>query len=243
MFSINTCSRWLKGVPKKNIKPLNGKPLIHYTIEAARAIFSDEDICVSTDSEEIKVVSEKTGLKVPFLRPDYLSTDTADSQSVLLHALDFYEAKGEEYDVVILLQPTSPFRTSQHIQEAIDLYSADLDMVVSVKKAKGNPYFSLFEENENGFLEISKKGNFTRRQDCPKVYEYNGSIYVRKGESLLKYNSVSLEKTLKCEMDEFYSVDIDNQFRFSNFYISFQFFYTCYIFTIDKGDDFFRQRG
>lgn len=198
-----------KGVPKKNIKPLNGKPLIHYTIEAARNIFSDEDICVSTDSEEIKVISEKTGLKVPFLRPDYLSTDTADSQSVLLHALDFYETEGKEYDVVVLLQPTSPFRTSQHIQEAVDLYTADLDMVVSVKKAKGNPYFSLFEENENGFLGISKKGNFTRRQDCPKVWEYNGAIYIINVNRLKEERIVQFNKVKKYIMSSENSVDID----------------------------------
>lgn len=203
-----------KGVPKKNIKLLNDKPLIHYTIEAARAIFSDEDICVSTDSEEIKTVVEATGLKVPFLRPAHLATDIADSQSVLLHALDFYETKGKKYDVVVLLQPTSPFRNFRHIQEAVNLYSADLDMVVSVKQTKANPYFSLFEENQNGFLEISKKGNFTRRQDCPDVWEYNGAIYIINTNEVRKQKISQFKQVKKYIMSSEDSVDIDTELDF-----------------------------
>src|SRR6056297_1801952 len=108
-----------KGIPGKNIKELCGKPLIQYTVDAAREIFKDYEICVSTDSSEIKSVVEKLGLKVPFLRPIELATDTASTYDVLLHALNFYENKGYCSDVVILLQATSPFRTSKHIREAL----------------------------------------------------------------------------------------------------------------------------
>ena len=95
-----------KGIPHKNIKPLNGKPLIHYTIDEAREIVGDEDICVSTDDPEIIKCVEDYGLKVPFVRPEELATDTAGTYEVLLHALNFYEKQGRHYEVVLLLQNT-----------------------------------------------------------------------------------------------------------------------------------------
>jgi CMP-N,N'-diacetyllegionaminic acid synthase len=198
-----------KGLPNKNILSLNGKPIIHYTIEAARKVLPDVDICVSTDSESIKEVAEITGLKVPFLRPAELSTDIADTESALLHALSFYEKKGIQYDTVILLQPTSPLRTAEQIKGAIDEYTTNLDMVVSVKKAKSNPYFVLFEETNEGFLAPSKKGSFTRRQDCPDVWEYNGAIYVINVDTLKKQKRYEFEKVKKYVMPNESSIDID----------------------------------
>lgn len=200
-----------KGIPKKNIKLLNGKPLIQYTIEAAQKIFKDNDICISTDSKEIKEVVEETGLKVPFLRPDYLSTDTAGTYEVLLHAVDFYEKQGKEYDAVVLLQPTSPLRKTYHIKEALNLFSPDIDMVVSVKQTKSNPYYVLFEEDKEGFLKKSKTGNFTRRQNCPKVWEYNGAIYVINVTSLKKNPIHKFLNNKKYVMEEISSIDIDSE--------------------------------
>lgn len=202
-----------KGVPKKNIKHLNGKPLINYTIEAARDIFDDTIICVTTDSQEIKdVVENSTGLKVPFLRPYELATDTSGTYEVLLNAIDFYKKNGYEADTLILLQPTSPFRTGLHIKEAINLYSDDIDMVVSVKETKSNPYYVLFEDDKNGYLSKSKEASFTRRQDCPKVWELNGAIYIINIKSLLKEPMASFKKSVKYIMDESDSVDIDTIF-------------------------------
>ncbi len=201
-----------KRLPGKNIKSLNGKPLIHYTIEAAREVFDDSIICVSTDAEEIKDVSEKTGLQVPFLRPKELATDTADSRSVLLHAYKYYkEEKAYEANTIILLQPTSPLRNATHIREALELYNDGLDMVVSVKETDANPYFVLYEENEEGFLEKSKKGNFTRKQDCPKVWELNGAIYVMNFETLKKRQPKDFEKVLRYEMCSENSLDVDTE--------------------------------
>jgi len=202
-----------KGVPKKNIKLLNGKPLINYTIEAAQSVFDNEIICVTTDSQEIKnVVENTTNLIVPFLRPDSLATDTAGTYEVLMHAIDFYEQQGYLADTLILLQPTSPFRTGQHIKEAINLYSHDIDMVVSVKETKSNPYYVLFEDNQEGFLSKSKEANFTRRQDCPNVWEFNGAIYIINIKSLRKGAIASFKKSLKYVMNEKESIDIDTMF-------------------------------
>lgn len=204
-----------KGLPGKNIKLLNGIPLIHYTIEAARRVFEDKYIYVSTDSTEIKSVVEQTGFTIPFLRPKHLATDTANSRDVLLYALDQFILKNKkEPDVIILLQPTSPFRKSVHIREALKLYTSNLDMVVSVKETESNPYYVLFEENESGFLKKSKEGSFTRRQDCPKVWEYNGAIYVINVKSLKKNDISNFSKIKKYIMPLNNSIDIDTELDF-----------------------------
>jgi CMP-N,N'-diacetyllegionaminic acid synthase len=198
-----------RGIQGKNIKSLKGRPLIYYTLDAACEVASSENICVSTDSEEIIRIVMEYGLGVPFKRPDYLATDTAGSYEVILHAIDFYEQSGKHYDRVVLLQPTSPFRTGTHIREAISLYQPGLDMVVSVKIAHANPYFNLFEENNEGFLERSKTGTFTRRQDCPTAYEYNGAIYVMNAQSLKDGPPEHFSKIRKYVMSDEDSIDID----------------------------------
>jgi CMP-N,N'-diacetyllegionaminic acid synthase len=200
-----------KGLPRKNVLPLNGKPLIQYTIEAARAVFDDSDICVSTDDLEIVEVVRNLGLELPFIRPDILAEDHSTTQDVIIHALEFYKNKGVDYDSIVLLQPTSPLRKANHIVEALSLYNADIDMVVSVKETDSNPYYVLFEENHEGYLQKSKVGDFTRRQDCPKVWEYNGALYIVNKISLLKKPIYSFDKVVKFVMDAKSSVDIDNE--------------------------------
>jgi N-acylneuraminate cytidylyltransferase len=199
-----------KGIPHKNIKPLNGKPLIYYTIDVARSLVRDEDICVSTDDPEIIKTVEDYKLKVPFVRPAELATDTAGTYEVLLHALDFYEKQGKRYDVVLLLQNTSPFRKSEQVKEALTFYNPDIDMVVSVKECAANPYYCVFEEDKNGFLHVCKgDGNIFRRQDAPKVYEYNGAIYIMNANTLKTTHMHKMSKRVKYVMDEVSSTDLD----------------------------------
>ena len=209
-----------KGIPRKNIKPFNGKPLIYYTIDCARAICGDEDICVSTDDAEIISVVENYGLKVPFVRPAELASDTAGTYEVLLHALDFYEKQGKRYDVVLLLQDTSPFRNAKHVREALKLYRPDIDMVVSVNETKTNPYYNCFEDDKDGFLKKTlDKANLIRRQDAPKTYEYNGAIYLINVEQLKKMSLGDFTKRVKYVMDDLHSVDLDNMidWKFAEF--------------------------
>ena len=199
-----------KGIPGKNIKPLAGKPLIEYSIDVARSLANDEDICVTTDDNAIIETVERSGLKVPFVRPAELSTDQSGTYEVLLHALDFYESKGVHYDTMVLLQPTSPFRTVDDVKACIELYSDDIDMVVSVKQAATNPYYNAFEIDDNGFLHISKgEGNYTRRQDAPKVWEYNGAVYVINVESLRKMPLGKFTRRRMYEMSAERSIDLD----------------------------------
>jgi CMP-N,N'-diacetyllegionaminic acid synthase len=199
-----------KGVPKKNVKLLEGKPLIQYTLESALEVFDRENIFVSTDDAEIKSIVEGLGFIIPFLRPSELASDTAGTYEVLLHAVSMFEERGYAPDTIVLLQPTSPFRTAKHIEEAVSAYqSSAVDMLVSVKEAKSNPYFVLFEEDSNGYLTKSKDGNFDRRQDCPAVWEYNGAIYIINVKALKQYHSLNFKRIKKYVMDGYSSVDID----------------------------------
>lgn len=199
-----------KGIPGKNIKLLGGKPLIYYAIDAARGIASnEEDICVSTDDEGIANVVKEYGLNVPFMRPDELANDNSGTYEVILHALDYYRTKGYEYDVVVLLQPTSPMRTSKHIAEALSLYTTDCDMVVSVCQARSNPYYVMFREDCDGYLKNIMDGKYTRRQDCPQVWEYNGAIYVMNVNSLIEKPISQFAKCKKYVMSVMDSIDLD----------------------------------
>jgi N-acylneuraminate cytidylyltransferase len=209
-----------KGIPQKNIRLLAGKPLLHYSIEVALQLFKAEDICVSTDSEEIKEVAEQLNIKVPFLRPENLATDTAGTREVLLHAIEFY--KDREYDTIVLLQPTSPFKTSKHVKDALQLFASEIDMVVSVYESDLNPYYNLFEESSDGFLHQSKPSQITRRQDCPKVYAYNGAVYIINIASLQKQPINEFDKIIKYSMDRKSSLDIDTMedWQLAEFYIN-----------------------
>jgi len=199
-----------KGLPGKNIKLLNGKPLIAYSINSALSAKRISKTVVSTDDKTIADISKKHGAEVPFMRPENLASDTASSRDVIIHTLDFFKQAMVEFDYLVLLQPTSPFRKEGDIDQAIDTaIETNADLVVSAFETSSNPYYVLFEENENGHLKTSKSGTFTRRQDCPKVYELNGSIYVFKTEALRQNNDLKFDKTVKFLMDKAYSVDID----------------------------------
>lgn len=199
-----------KGIPHKNIKPLAGKPLIMYSIDVARALASDTDICVSTDDEAIARVATEAGLEVPFLRPAHLSTDTAGSREVMLHAVEYYRSLGREYDTIVLLQPTSPLRTAEDVRGCIELYNDRIDMVVSVKPAASNPYYNCFETDSNGFLHISKgDGLYIRRQDAPKAWEFNGAVYVINIESLKAMPMGKFARRVMYEMPTERSIDLD----------------------------------
>ncbi len=200
-----------KGIPHKNIKKLGGKPLICYAIDTARKFTTVDNICVSTDDDDIIKVVENYGLKVPFKRPDYLATDNAGTNGVLLHALNFYEEKGCRFDMIVLLQATSPFRRAEDVIEASKLYDDTIDMVTSVMPAKCNPYYDGFEDNAEGLLAISKgDGTIERRQDAPCVWQQNGAVYIINPSQLKAKGLAGMTKIRKYVMDEIHSVDLDN---------------------------------
>jgi len=197
-----------KGLPHKNKKKLLGKSLIEYSIEFALKIKRNDDfICVTTNDSDIINLSKKFS-SINFLnRSNLLSTDATDMNSVLIDALSKINKR---FDFITLLQPTSPLRNVDDYQKMTELFSNETDLVVSVNESKVNPYFTLFEENENGFLIKSKEGNYSRRQDCPKSFYYNGSIYLIRVQSLIKYGLHGVKKIRKFIMPYERSIDIDS---------------------------------
>jgi CMP-N,N'-diacetyllegionaminic acid synthase len=194
-----------KGIPGKNIKPLAGKPLIHYSLEYARLFAEDKDICLSTDSEEIIKVAEQIGYKTPFIRPDYLAADSSGSYGVIVHALNHYKEQGENFDNIVLLQPTSPLRLKRHLDEAMDLYSESIDMVVSVEETH---LYHFYEEKEGLLIPFGRV--YTRRQDAPVLYRHNGSIYIFNTKSIENHAEFNeFTRVRKYVMPENFSIDID----------------------------------
>ena len=201
-----------KGLPGKNIKILGSKPLINYSIDFARKFTSDSNICVSSDDEDIIKCVNDNNLKIEFKRPDSLSTDTATTNDVIIDAINYYESIGRYFDLVVLLQPTSPFRKIKDFKNMLNNWTKDLDLLVSVKESHDSPYFNIFEENSDGFLEKSKDIGITRRQDAPKVYAFNGSIYIYNVSSIKNNQIKKIKKYIM--QDLITSIDIDTSFDF-----------------------------
>ncbi len=200
-----------KGIPGKNIKLFCGRPLVAMAVEQALLSASPDDtVFVSTDNDEIARIAESCGDVVPFRRPAPLASDTASTYGVIIHALEEFRRLGRSFGRVVLLQPTSPLRTLDDIKDALALWTPEVDMVVSVCEARTNPYYNAFETSEDGTLHISKgDGHYTRRQDAPKVWEYNGAVYVMTVESLLKGPISSFKKIIPSPMTGERSVDLD----------------------------------
>jgi CMP-N-acetylneuraminic acid synthetase len=202
-----------KGVPGKNIKILGGKPLIAYTILAAQKAALVTDIILSTDSDEIIQVAQTYGLEVPFKRPASLATDESPTILTVLHALDYFSAKGIAFDAVCLLQVTNPFRTSEFIDQALEKFkNSKTDSLISVLKLPHdfNPHW-IFEENESGNLKISTGESeiISRRQALPAAYYRDGSIYITKTEVILKQKSFYGKSIAYIEADAKMHVNID----------------------------------
>lgn len=198
-----------KGIPKKNIKLLNDKPLIYYSIDAARVLANDENICISTDDTEIIQVVKEYGLSVPFIRPQELSSDEAGTYEVLIHAINHYEKSGLKYDAIVLLQPTSPLRNAEEIREAINLFNMNIDMVVSVRESHSAAV--ICHEKPTGYLELTLAGNSNRRQDLKNYFEYNGAIYIINVETLKIKHLREFQKIKKYVMSAEHSIDIDTE--------------------------------
>lgn len=210
-----------KTVPKKNIRPIAGKPLIAYTIEEALKSRYVDRVIVSTDDREIARIAKRYGAEVPFLRPKSLAMDTSPSLLVILHTLR-YLGKKESYspDIVVFLQPTSPFRTAKHIDAAVEKIK-DADAVVGICEVKQHPYFMMRERRGLLVPYLKIRDRPLRRQDVPKLHISNASLYVTKRDyydKVKKTDPVAPVFTGKVKgviMDEISSIDIDTSLDFS----------------------------
>lgn len=183
-----------KDIPGKNIKLLGGKPLMQYTVEAARESRLLSRVILSSEDTAIIEVAKALEVEVPFVRPAHLATDRSGSLEVVQHALEYFKERGVFFDAVCLLQPTTPFREPGSIDTAIAQFlSKDYDSLISVRKVPDefNPHW-VFEPDKNGSLKVAtgEKEIINRRQDLPSAYFRDGSIYLTKTNVILKQNSL-----------------------------------------------------
>lgn len=204
-----------KGLPRKNILEAGGKPLVAWTVHAALSSTCVDRVVLSSDDDEIIQAAFKAGCDIPFRRPIKLATDQASTIDVVLHALE--QLPG--YDYVVLLQPTSPLRTGQHIDAAFKLmlgYGAPA--CVSITLVDQSPYWMYRVESDNTLSNLIKPlPNGSRRQDLPAVYALNGAIYIAKTDWLLQSRSFLSPKTVGYKMEKKVSIDIDDLEDFQNF--------------------------
>ena len=199
-----------KGIKDKNIKEIEGRPLIEYTIEAAKRCEYIDEIVVSTDSEKIANAAKKAGAKVPFLRPDELASDTARTIDVVLFTIEQLKLIGQEYDIVVLLQPTSPLRDEDDICGAIEKYvSCNMKSLVSVSEVSESPILMRQIVDETHMEKLLNINSTIRRQDMAKYYMVNGSIYINKIEELNSDTSLN-DNVIPYVMDRSHAVDIDD---------------------------------
>ena len=201
-----------KGIPGKNWRELGGKPLIQYSMEQALEVAQPHQICISTDSPEVHSIAQNLGLPIPFTRPEALSSDTAGSREVLLHALDHYEQEGQIFENILLLQATSPFRRSTDLIGIVEQLKAnpEADAVFSVVESRSNPYYTHFRLEQNGLQPLFEV-QYTRRQDLPQVWELNGSLYAIRVSSLRAYTLGELPQRMAYKMPSNSLVDLDTE--------------------------------
>ncbi len=198
-----------KGIKDKNIYPIAGKPLLSYTIEAARNSRYLDYIMVSTDSEKIAAVALECGAAIPFMRGDELAKDTSRTVDAVVDAIDRLKDMGKSYDTLVLLQPTSPLRTCEDIDKAIEMFYFDGEKsLLSVSEVSDNPVLIRRLEG-NRAVPILDKPSTVRRQDFDRFYKVNGAIYINAVKEISKDTSFN-DNEIAYVMDVSRSVDIDS---------------------------------
>jgi CMP-N,N'-diacetyllegionaminic acid synthase len=213
-----------KRLPGKNIRLLGGRPLISWSIDTAKLIPEVCDILVSTDSLEIQNTAKKLGAYAPWLRPKNLSTDSSSSIDAALHALDWYESKHGTIDGLLLLQPTSPFRSLEKMKEGVKLFSIDgCNSVLGVSPTHAHPKWTFRIGNGQLSPFLSDHGLDVRSQDLEPVYVINGSFYLISPCYLRHEKSFFIEGAMPLVIDSnVESLDIDTQqdWQYAEYFIS-----------------------
>lgn len=205
-----------KGLKDKNIKLLNGKPLIAYTIEAAKKSGLFNEIFVSTDSEKYAKIAQVWGANVPFLRSDELSTDIASSWDVVREAINKYKENGKEFDTIALLQPTSPLRTADDIIAGYNKMKQKFaNSIVSVCETDHSPLWSNTLPEDNSMVSFVKQDIiYSIRQDLPTYYQINGALYIVRTNYLMSNNNIYKDSSFATIMSRENSIDIDTRMDF-----------------------------
>lgn len=207
-----------KGLPKKNIRPLAGKPLIAWSIEHARAVERIERVIVSTDSEEIAAVARDFGADVPFMRPAELAKDESPEWLAWRHALAFFQdTEGALPDAMLSVPTTAPLRLPIDLENCLDEFAkGDSDMVITVSDAHRNPWFNMVKENSDGSvgLVIAPAAGVTRRQDAPAVFDMATVAYVARPQFVMQKMGIFSGRVRAVKVPVERAIDIDNLFDF-----------------------------
>jgi len=196
ILALITARGGSKRLPGKNIRTLGEKPLVVWSIDVARNIPEICDILVSTDDAEIALVCSEAGAYVPWLRPPALATDTATSVDVALHALDWYECEKGDVDGLLLLQPTSPFRTKETLRKGIGLFGNGRQSVLGVSPTHAHPMWAFKKEGDYLVPFMQEHGLGARSQDLPSAFVANGSFYLISPMELRTHQSFWGMKTM-----------------------------------------------
>ncbi|HLG03999.1 MAG TPA: acylneuraminate cytidylyltransferase family protein [Bacteroidia bacterium] len=205
-----------KGLPAKNIRPMNGKPLLHWTVKTALESLEDVDgrVVVSTDNEEIAAVAKSSGAEIPFMRPPELARDESTSMEVVLHALEFFAKQGESFDYICMLEATSPQRDKDDVLCALNLLmqTPRAESIVGISAAESSHPAFLALKDEKHFIRPyeGEKFVFKRRQEIDEVYFFEGSLYISAVAALKKKQSFYHEKTLGYEIPKWKSYEVDD---------------------------------
>lgn len=201
-----------KGLPKKNIKILLDKPLIQYSIEAGKKSKYGSEVYVSTDCLEIAEVAKSCGAEVPFLRPQHLASDKSSSADAILHAINFLELRNKIFDYILLLEPTSPLRDYNDINNSMDFFMSkkNAKSCVSVVKSESSHPSFLFRKENDFLISSSNCDSVIRRQDLSKLYYPEGSIYISEIETYKKTKTFYMDElTVGYELPFWKSFEID----------------------------------
>ena len=207
-----------KGLPDKNIKFFNGKPLIAWSIEHAKAVNRIDRVIVSTDSEEIARIAREHGAEVPFMRPAELATDDSPEWLSWQHGLKYLKNNdGRLPDLMLSIPTTGPLRNEEDINKIIDEYQRiDTDIVITVTESHRNPFFNIVKEKVGGYVDLfgSGEGLLSRRQDCPKAYDITTLAYAARPSFVLNKKSIFEGRVRQVIVPKERSIDIDTLLDF-----------------------------
>lgn len=209
-----------KGLPGKNLRPLNGRPLVAWPIVAALGAASVDRVIISTDEVAIAEAARVAGADVPFMRPAHLAHDKASSMDVILHALDTLASQGHEYEYVVLLEPTSPLTESSDVEDALSRLRAagdTADAIVGICRVEAtHPEYDV-RRDEQGLIRPYAAPDFKslrRRQDIEELYFLEGSLYISHVEAFRRHKTFYHERTLGYEVPRWKSLEVDDIFDF-----------------------------
>ena len=207
-----------KGLPGKNIRPLNGNPLIGWSIKIAKEIERVSRVIVSTDSKEIAKIALEYGAEVPFMRPENLALDNSPEWSVWRHAINYLEnQQSEKIDALVVLPVTAPLRSIRDVNKCIDLFEkGGTDSVITVSESNRNPYFNMTSNDSKGYssLVIQSDKGITRRQDAPEVFDMATVAYVVDTNFIKEFNGIFEGRVKNVVIPRERAVDIDNMIDF-----------------------------